>query len=86
MLACQADSFCIVMLRRSIIFLCNYPQALKHPSAADLKIESAKMFTQLYKRHLKAHPQAMPLEFVSVLVCQGVGRKSVDVLALSELF
>ena len=25
MLACQADSFCIVMLLRSIIFLFNYP-------------------------------------------------------------
>ena len=40
------------------IFLFNYPQALKHPFAADLPIESAKMFLQLYKSHSKAHPQA----------------------------
>ena len=50
----RAFSFVIIRRRSNIL------------SAADLKMKSAKMFTQLYKRHSKAYPQAVPLELISV--------------------
>ena len=44
------------------------------------------MFTQSYKRHSKAHLQAMPLEFISVRCVRSFLGKGLDVLALSGLF
>ena len=76
--ASMPDHFFIALTiaRERAFFVCNYPQALKHPFAADLKIESAKMFSQLYKRHSKAHPHAMPLELFPFGVSEASLRKT----------